>query len=255
MEPGFLGVPGVDPWLFAALVAGSFFTHFFGMVTGAAGGLLLLAFLASVFPPVVVIPLHTLVQLASNIGRVAIMWSYVVRELLVPFLLGAVLGAALGAQIFVSLPSGLLQGIIASFILIAIWLPRVARAGGASKRFAVVGFGATFLGVFVSATGTLVSPFVHHATKDRRNYVATFGALMVIMHTAKAGAFMTVGIALGAYTPLIVAMIASGILATWVGRLALDHVPEKFFRTVFRFILTILAIRLFWVAARSAGIL
>lgn len=254
MEPGFLGVPGVDPWLFAALAGASFLTHFFGMVTGAAGGLLLLAILATVFPPVVVVPLHTLVQLASNVGRVAIMWKYVVRELLLPFSIGAIIGAAAGAQIFVALPTGLLQGIIATFILLAIWLPKIARAGGTRGRFTVVGFAATFLGVFVSATGTLVGPFVHHAVQDRRNYVATFGALMVLMHTAKAGAFLTVGIALGAYAPLIVALIASGILATWFGRLALDHVPEKFFRTVFKFILTLLALRLFWVAAREAGL-
>lgn len=250
-----MGVPGVDPWLFAALAAGSFFTHFFGMVTGAAGGLMLLAILATVFPPVVVIPLHTLVQLASNVGRVAIMWSYIIRDLLLPFLAGSAVGAMAGAQIFVSLPTGLLQGIIACFILLAMWLPRIAQAGSARGRFAVVGFAATFLGVFVSATGQLVGPFVHHATPDRRNYVATFGAMMAIMHTAKAAAFLTLGISLGAYAPLIVALIAAGVLATWAGRLALDHVPERLFRTMFRVILTVLALRLLWVAAREAGVL
>lgn len=254
MEQGFLGVPDVDVWLFAALTAGSFLTHFFGMVTGAAGGLMLLAILATVFPPVVVVPLHTVVQLVSNVGRVAIMWSYVVRSLLAPFLLGAVIGAAAGAQIFVTLPSGLLLGIIASFILLALWLPKLALVGAARGRFAVVGFAATFLGVFVSATGTLVGPFVHHATADRRNYVATFGALMAIMHTAKLVAFVAVGIALGKYAPLIVAMIAAGILATWIGRMVLDRVPERLFRSVFRVILTLLALRLLWVAAREAGL-
>ena len=255
MDPGFLGVPGVDSWTFAALVAGAFLTHFFGMVAGAAGGLLLLAILATVFPPVVVVPMHTVVQLVSNVGRVAIMWSYVVRELLLPFLIGSIIGAAAGAQIFVSLPGGLLQGIIAVFLLLALWLPKLARLGGDRHRFAVVGFAATFLGVFVSATGTLVGPFVHHATPDRRNYVATFGALMAMMHTTKLIAFISVGIALRAYAPLIVAMIASGILATWIGRFALDRVPEKLFRTVFRVILTLLAVRLLYVAARSANLI
>lgn len=251
MEPGFLGVPGVDGWVFAALTAGSFFTHFFGMVAGTAGGLMLLAILATVFPPVIVVPMHTLVQLVSNIGRVAMMWSYVLRELLLPFLAGAAIGAFAGAKIFVSLSAGVLQGIIAIFIILAAWLPSLATMGEARGRFAVVGFGATFLGVFVSATGTLVGPFVHHATSDRRNYVATFGALMTIMHAAKMVAFVTVGIALGAYTPLIISLIASGIAATWAGRIALDHMPERVFRTVFRVILTILAIRLLWVAGRE----
>lgn len=255
MTTGFLGVPDVDIWLFAALTAASFLTHFFGMVTGAAGGLLLLATLASFFPPVVVVPMHTIIQLATNIGRIAIMWRYVLRELLLPFLIGSAIGAFAGAQIFIALPDGVLQGIIACFILISMWLPKIAQLGEARGRFGVVGFAATFLGVFVSATGTMVGPFVHHAVTDRRNYVATFGALMVIMHSTKLIAFISVGIAMHAYAPLIVALIASGIFATWVGRFVLDRVPENFFRVVFRVILTLLAIRLLWVAVRQTGLL
>jgi uncharacterized membrane protein YfcA len=254
MESGFLGVPGVDGWLFAALTAGSFFTHFFGMVTGAAGGLMLLAFLATVFPPVIVVPMHTLVQLATNIGRVAIMWRYVVKDVLLPFLIGALIGALAGAQIFITLSAGVLQGIIALFILLASWLPSIAGMGTTRGRFSGVGFAATFLGVFVSATGTMVGPFVHHATPDRRNYVATFGALMAIMHTAKLAAFLSVGIALSAYAPLITALTAAGFAATWVGRMALDRIPERLFRTVFRFILTLLALRLLYVATRELGL-
>ncbi len=254
MEGGFLGVPDVDVWLFVGLTAASFFTHFFGMVTGAAGGLLLLATLASFFPPAVVVPLHTIIQLATNIGRIAIMWRFVLRELLPPFLIGSAIGAFAGAQIFVALPDGVLQGIIACFILISMWLPKIAQLGEARGRFGVVGFAATFLGVFVSATGTMVGPFVHHATPDRRNYVATFGALMVIMHSTKLIAFISVGIAMHAYAPLIVALTVSGIFATWVGRHVLDRVPEKLFRMVFRVILTLLAIRLLWVAGRQMGL-
>lgn len=254
MESDFLGVPGVDIWLFAALTAGSFFTHFFGMVTGAAGGLMLLAVLATAFPPVVVVPMHTIVQLATNVGRVAIMRSYVIRDVLIPFLIGAIIGAMAGAQIFIALSTGLLQGIIALFILLASWLPSVAGMGSTHGRFGVVGFAATFLGVFVSATGTMVGPFVHHTTPDRHNYVATYGALMAIMHTAKLAAFLSVGVALGAYAPLIIALTGAGIAATWAGRLALDHMPERLFRTVFRFILTLLALRILWVAARELGV-
>lgn len=254
MEPGFLGVPGVDGWLFAALTAGSFFTHFFGMVAGAAGGLMFLAVLATVFPPVIVVPMHTVVQLVTNVGRVAIMRSYVIKDVLLPFLAGAVIGALFGAQIFITLSTGLLQGIIALFILLASWLPSVAGMGTTRGRFSIVGFAATFFGVFVSATGTMVGPFVQHATPDRRYYVATYGALLAIMHTAKLAAFLSVGIALGAYAPLIIALTGAGIVATWLGRMALDHMPERLFRTVFRVILTLLALRLLYVAARELGL-
>jgi uncharacterized membrane protein YfcA len=99
-----------------------------------------------------------------------------------------------------------------------------------------------------------VAPFLHHAVADRRNYVATFGALMIIMHTTKFAAFLTVGIALHRYAPLIVALIASGIFATWVGSHVLNKVPEKLFRTVFKIVLTMLALRLFYVAGTELGL-
>ena len=39
-----------------------------------------------------------------------------------------------------------------------------------------------------------------------------------------------------------------------VGRRLLDHVPERLFRIVLKVILTLLALRLMWVAARGANL-
>ena len=60
---------------------------------------------------------------------------------------------------------------------------------------------------------------------------------------------MLAGIAIGVYAPLMASMIASMVLATWLGRKVLDRVPEKQFRVVLKIILTLLALRLLWVAA------
>ena len=46
---------------------------------------------------------------------------------------------------------------------------------------------------------------------------------MAITHIAKMGAFLWVGFALGAYVPLIAAMIATGILGNYVGERTLTH--------------------------------
>ena len=77
---------------------------------------------------------------------------------------------------------------------------------------------------------------------------------MAIVHTSKMMAFALAGVAIGAYLPLIAAMIATTFLATWLGRMTLDRVPERLFRIALRAILTLLALRLLWVAARSAEI-
>jgi len=253
-EISFLGVPDISGWTFLALTAGAFLGTFVGVVTGAAGGLMVLAFLALVFPPAVLVPVHTFVQLGASSSIAIIMRQYILRATILPFLVGAVTGAVLGAQIFVSLPEAALQGIIGGFILLLAWIPKLAAAGKVKNRFAVLGFVATFVGMFVSATGTLVAPFVINASPDRRNHAATMGALMCMSHISKIVAFGALGIGVGAYAPLIVAMIAACACASWLGGKTLNRIPEKLFRIVFQILLTGLALRLLWVAARGSGL-
>ena len=240
--------------VFFGLSLTAFVGTFIGVVTGTAGGLMVLAIMAFFFPPAILVPLHTLVQLGASTSIALILRRFILRATILPFLTGAAIGATLGAQIFISLPTALLQGIIGAFILLLTWLPKFATVGTERNRFAVVGFSATFLGMFVSATGTLIAPFVLNASPERRNYAATMGALMCISHITKITAFTLLGVAVGAYTPLIVAMIASASLGSWVGGKALSRVPERLFRAVFRTLLTILALRLLWVAARGSGL-
>lgn len=249
MTETFLGVPDVTPLVFFGFAAASFCTAFVGVSTGAAGGLVLLGLLGLVFPPAVLIPVHTCVQLGVGATRCLIMWRYVLRDTLLPFSIGAVLGAAVGAQVFITLPVGALQGILGVFMLAVTWMPHLGRAGSFGKRFAALGFGASFLGMFVSATGTIVIPIVAAASPDRRNISATVGALMGMVHVTKLVAFGLLGVAMGAYLPLIAAMIATAALGNWGGRLALDHMKEHNFRLVFRIVLTVLGLRLLWMAA------
>lgn len=232
--------------LFVALACASFFTAFIGLFTGLAGGLILLAIMATVMPPASVVPVHTLVQLGSGVTRTIIMWRWVMRSLLLPFFLGAAVGAVMGAKTFVALPSTTLMGILGVFILVVTWLPKLGRLGAERWRFAGVGFAATFLGVFVSATGTIVAPIVASASPDRRNHAATLGALMMIVHILKLGAFAAIGFSVWDYAPLIAAMVSTGALGNWVGELALSRTSERRFRLILQIGLTLLALRLIW---------
>jgi uncharacterized membrane protein YfcA len=254
IEPPFLGIPGIDSWIFAGLTLAALVTAFVGVVTGAAGGLVLLLTMAFVFPPATLIPLHTIVQLGAGSSRVIIMWRHIMKELLPPFAIGAVVGAAIGAQIFVALPTAVLQATMGLFILVIAWLPRFGRVGPQKRRFALLGAGITFLGMFVSATGSLLAPFVASASPDRRQVVATMATLMAVGHLMKLVAFTLLGIALAAYTPLLAAMIAAAALGTWLGSRALNFMPEKLFRIVFQIILTALAGRLIWIGVRDSAI-
>ena len=248
-----LFTPDVGPPLFVGLTFASFATAFIGVFTGTAGGVILLAIMATAMPPAALIPVHTVIQLGSGVSRTVIMWRYVMRTTLLPFLAGTVLGAAAGAKVFVSLPSSTLQLILGTFILIVTWLPKLGRIGAERGRFLTLGFAATFLGVFVSATGTLVAPFVASVAPDRRNHAATVGALMSFVHIAKMAAFGVLGFSVGRYAGLMLAMIVTGALGNWLGEGALHRVTEGRFRLVLRLFLSVLALNLLFHALRSTG--
>jgi uncharacterized membrane protein YfcA len=62
------------------------------------------------------------------------------------------------------------------------------------------------------------------------------------------------GVAVGAYIPLILTMIGGATLGSWAGGKALNRIPERLFRVVFQILLTVMALRLLWVAARESGL-
>src|SRR5262245_44844175 len=249
----FLGTPDVGPLWFMGLTAASFATAFIGVSTGAAGGVILLAIMAIAMPPTAVIPVHTVVMLGTGLSRTVVMWRHVMRGTLLPFIAGATIGAVLGANVFVALPMAALQAILGGFILLVTWMPRLGLVGAERGRFAALGFGTTFLGVFVSATGSLLAPFVAAAAPSRPHQVAPVGALMAVTHVAKLAAFAFIGFAIGSFVPLMAAMIVAGAVGNWLGELALNRTTEERFRLILRLILTALSLRLLWSAARAAG--
>ncbi len=244
----FFATPDVSPLLFSGLTIASFVTAFIGVFTGTAGGVILLAIMATVMPPAALIPVHTVIQLGSGVTRTMIMWRYVMVWTILPFMAGAALGATAGAKVFVSLPGATLQVILGVFILIVTWLPKLGRIGARGGRFLALGFVATFVGVFVSATGTLVAPFVASAAPDRRNHAATLGALMTFVHIAKLFAFGFIGFSIWNYAWLMAAMIITGAAGNWVGEVALEKISEQKFRLLLQIVLSLLALNLLWTA-------
>ena len=238
-------------WLFIGLSVASFLGAFIAVTMGVGGGVFLLAVMAMVFPPVILIPLQGIVTLGMGASLVALMWRHMLRDTLLPFTIGSLIGAALGAQIFTVLPAALIQGFIGAFILVLAWLPRITSHGSAPGKFAVLGGVSTFLGMFVGATGVLVAPFVAGAAPDRRSVGVTLTGLMSISYVIRIATFGLLGVSLSAYWPLIVAMIATAALGNWIGGRTLLRIPEHIFRRGFQIVLTLLALRLLWVAVTS----
>ncbi len=107
----------------------------------------------------------------------------------------------------------------------------------------------------MGATGPpLVAAFIKQIHTDRFRTVATFGTAMTLQHAPpKALVFGVAGFVFSEWLLFILAMIACGFAGTWLGLHLLKSINNRWFHTAFNLVLTLLAFRLLWQAARSAG--
>ena len=112
---------GLGPWDYILLCGISFLGSFIAAAMSLGGGILVLANMALYLPPAAMIPLHGVVPLGSNLGRMALLVRHVLSPVLPAFLAGTVFGSAVGEQLVVSLPTPFHHVFLAGFVLYATW--------------------------------------------------------------------------------------------------------------------------------------
>jgi uncharacterized membrane protein YfcA len=232
------------------LIAAAALTSFITASLGAGGGVMMLAILAQVLPPQVIVPIHGIVQLGSNSGRAAMSWRHIDWNIIGLFSVGGIIGAALGSVVLVTLTPRAIYLIIAAFTLFLCWGPRLPSLALGKAGAAAAGLFTTFLTLFAGATGPLVAAFITQKHADKFVTVATFGAAMSVQHTLKAVVFQSAGFDLRPWIWLMIAMVISGAIGTWCGLRLLRHFPAQHFQTAFKIVLSLLALRLLWQAMR-----
>ncbi|MCB1908752.1 MAG: sulfite exporter TauE/SafE family protein [Rhodocyclaceae bacterium] len=241
----FAGLPA-GIWLL--LVATACITSLLTATLGAGGGVMLLAVMAQVLPPQVIVPVHGVVQFGSNFGRAVLAWRHIDWRVIGAFVPGALAGALVGALVLVRLPPAVLYLCIAAFILYLCWGPRLPKMALGPVGTALAGAVTTFVTLFAGATGPLVAAFVKQIHAERFRTVATFAAAMSCQHGLKAAVFQGAGFDLAPWLGLMVAMIAAGAAGTWVGLHLLERIDDRHFSRLFDIVLTLLALRLIWQA-------
>lgn len=234
---------GLDVLALALVSAASFATSFITAAFGIGGGVAMLAILASLLPPAALIPVHGLVQFASNAGRAGTMLSHVQRDPLLPFLAGAAIGAALGGSVATALPPAAVEIGVGVFVFwSALFTPPAALRAGAGPA----GFVSTLLTMFFGATGPFVAAYVKTLSLGRMEHVATHAAMMTIQHALKVVAFGFLGFAFGPWLAPVALMALAGFLGTLVGKRALMRSNDHAFRRGLAILLCLLAARLVW---------
>lgn len=232
------------------LILLSVLTSAFTAAVGVGGGVLMIMALAQVMPAAALIPVHGMVQLGSNVGRTALTWRHVDRITLAAFLPGVVLGALAAAWLLVRLPSGVLELCIAAFVLFTCWGPGLPKRALGRGGVLVAGAVTTLLSSLVGASGPMVAAFIKQSQVGRLAKVATFSACMLLQHLSKAFVFGVAGFVFHDWLALILVMVAAGFLGTWLGLRVLNRLSDHRFDSLFKWALTLLALRLVWLGGQ-----
>ncbi|MBL4673023.1 MAG: sulfite exporter TauE/SafE family protein [Arenicella sp.] len=240
---------------FWGLVILSGFTSMLTASFGIGGGMLLLAVIAQTIPMKAIIPVHGAVQLGSNAGRMIVMFKDIVWSHFAWFALGSLLGALVGGQLVVNLPTNLLKACLGGFILLTVWGPQIWHSNlfsnlANTKSLLIGGVASTFLTMFIGATGPLVLTTIRIFKLTRLALVATSAACLVLQHALKVLVFGLLGFAFSPYFLLILLMICSGFIGTLIGKKLLIKADEQRFQAWLKIILSVLALRLIYLASR-----
>jgi len=130
-------------------------------------------------------------------------------------------------------------------------MPRFDRGGPVTR--AGGGVVASFLTMFVGATGPFVMAILAPGTRDRRRLVATHAVTMTVQHGLKVLTFGLLGFAFAPWLALLALLVSSGFVGTLVGTRLLTRTTDDRFHHVFRVTMTAIAILLAIRAALRLG--
>ena len=213
-------------------------------VFGMGGGVPLIAVMPGLVPAAAIIPLHAATQLASNGSRALFAWRHIDLAMIPPFLLGGALGVLTGGWIYAQIDLGWLPAIIGIAILILTWFPLPKLAGDGRWALALLGFYQTGVGMIAGATGPLGAAVLARRNSRKDWLVVNTAVYMSVNHLLRSIAFLVMGFAFIDYAWLLAGMVAGVVTGSWLGTRLRALVPEINFQFWFRWLVTLLAVRM-----------
>lgn len=241
--------PDMDGLTTSLLVAIAFGGAFITASMGIGGGVIMIAFMATLMPAPAVIPVHGVVQVGANITRGVIQRAHIDWKTSLYFILGSIVGVILGGSIVVTLPTDVLRAGLGLFILYTVWGPKLKLVAEGYFTVSLIGLVASFLTMFFGATGVFIAGLLNQRGYAPQQFIATHAVCMGAQHMLKIVVFGFLGFAFADWLGLIVMMLAGGLAGTLLGSLVLNRLPRAVFAGGLKLILSLLALNLLAMAA------
>lgn len=244
-------------WVVLLLTVASALTAVISATVGMAGGIVLLSVMTFFLDLSVIVPVHGVVQLASNSTRVLALKQHVEKRILIPMMIGIPIGTVIATKIIKSIANKeVFYFLIAGLIFYVLFKPKkLPSLKIPFWSFGVLGIGVGLLNPLIGATGPFMAPFYLRDDLNKEQIVATKAAAQAYGHLLKIPAFLYLGFDYLAYGLLTLLMIAGVIVGTRYGVHLLHKMNERTFRLIFKSALFIAACRIVYKGLQSIQVL
>jgi uncharacterized membrane protein YfcA len=227
------------------ITLGSFVASFVNGAFATGGVYILLASSSAVLPLTAAVPLQSAFGFVSLVSRVGFFWKSIQWPIVIAFVCGAVIGVGLGTSLFVSLNESSIALLLGSVLLLLTWFPILKSKSPFKHPFFLVGTLHSFISTLFGI-GALLQPILIRSQLLKAQITATLAACLVSMEVMKITGYVHYGFNYVDYLPHIVMASVMGFLGTWLGKRITHHVSEQAFRLVFRWLISIVALRLLY---------
>lgn len=225
----------------------AFFTSAMTAVVGSGGGTILIALMLQFMPPVAAIPVHGVVQLASNLWRTWLFRRHMAWHLIWRFALLVPAGIAVGLWLFQGLPAEAVKLLIGCFIIVTLFTRQLKQLRDKDLplwAFFPMGFFVGVLNMIVGVVAPVIGVLIIRKELSKEDYVGTLGFYGVLTNGFKLIGFTLVGFSMVEYGPAILAMVPAVLIGTWAGKHLLGRLSERLFMILFQTALIALALKL-----------
>lgn len=216
-------------------------------ITGIGGGMMLIAIMPGFIPAAAIVPVHALVQLFSNSSRALFGWRFLRWEFVLAFIGGSIIGGLIAAGVTRQINLEYTPLLIAAYILLTVWGPRLEFKKPIKGEFVVIGMIQTGLSMLVGATGPMSQAALLGKGLQRDALVVTGALMTTFTHFIKVVLFALLGFAFVGYWKLIAGMSVAVVLGALIGTHIRYRIPEDLFRVILKWALTLLALRMTYI--------
>lgn len=230
------------------LFIASILTAVISAIIGMGGGVLLLSIMTFFLNANSLIPIHGVVQLISNSTRVFYLKDHVKWDYFKYFIIGLPVGAAVSTLLLKNIFQKEYIYLLLSFIIFyAVFKPKKLPEFKVPKKYWVlIGLLTGFMAILVGAVGPMLAIFFIRDDFEKEEIVSSKAMMQLSAHLIKIPAFLYLDFDYMGSIVLISIMGVGVIIGTKVGVNILKKVDKDLFKKLFKSVLFIAGIRIFY---------